>query len=111
MDSDTQGIAGHPPIVDTIFKKINGARVFVADMTLVATRPDGGASPNPNVLIEYRWALKSLTHQQIVCVMNTADGEPSGEALPFDLRHMRWPLCYELAETATSEARAEQKRS
>jgi len=39
VDSDTQGVAGHPPIIDTIFKKIDGARVFVADMTLVAKRP------------------------------------------------------------------------
>jgi hypothetical protein len=110
VDSDTQGVAGHPPIVETIFKKIDGARVFVADMTLVAKRPDGGASPNPNVLIEYGWALKSLTHQQIICVMNAAYGEPSSEALPFDLRHMRWPFRYELAETVTTEVRAEQRK-
>jgi hypothetical protein len=109
VDSNTQGVAGHPPFVETIFKKIDGARVFVADMTLVAKRPDGGASPNPNVLIEYGWALKSLTHQQIICVMNAAYGEPSSEALPFDLRHMRWPFRYELAETATAEVRAEER--
>jgi hypothetical protein len=33
VDSDTQGVAGHPPIVETIFNKIDGARMFVADMT------------------------------------------------------------------------------
>jgi hypothetical protein len=42
--------------------------------------------------------------------MNTAYGEPSSEALPFDLRHMRWPFCYALAETATAEVRAEQRK-
>jgi hypothetical protein len=110
VDSDTQGVAGHPPILDTIFKKIDAARVFVADMTLVARRPDGGASPNPNVLIECGWALKSLSHQQVVCVMNTAYGKPTGEALPFDMRHARWPLCYELAGTATLEVRSEQRK-
>jgi hypothetical protein len=110
VDSDTQGVAGHPPIVETIFNKIDAAQVFVADMTLVATRPDGGASPNPNVLIEYGWALKSLTYKQIICVMNTAYGEPTPETLPFDLRHMRWPFRYELAETATAEVRAEQRK-
>jgi hypothetical protein len=110
VDSDTQGVAGHPRIVDTIFKKIDAARVFVADLTLVAKREDGGASPNPNVLIEYGWALKSLTHQKIICVMNTAHGDPSGDALPFDLRHLRWPLCYELAGDDTAEVRAEQRK-
>jgi hypothetical protein len=33
VDSDTQGVAGHPPIVETIFNKIDGACMFVADMT------------------------------------------------------------------------------
>lgn len=74
VDSDTQGVAGQPPIVETILKKIDAAKVFVADMTFVAKRLDGGASPNPNVLIEYGWALKSLTHQRIICVMNTSFG-------------------------------------
>ena len=111
VDSDTQGVAGQPPIVETILKKIDAAKVFVADMTFVAKRPDGGASPNPNVLIEYGWALKSLTHQRIICVMNTSFGRPSAEALPFDLRHVRWPFCYELDENATPENRAEQSKA
>lgn len=51
VDSDTQGVARQPPIVETILKKIDAAKVFVADMTFVAKRADGGASPNPNVLI------------------------------------------------------------
>lgn len=111
VDSDTQGIAGQPPIVETILKKIEASRVFVADMTFVARRPDGGSSPNPNVLIEYGYALRSLTHERIICVMNTAYGKPSAEALPFDLRHLRWPRCYELDETATPEVRAEQRKA
>ncbi len=111
VDSDTQGIAGQPPIVETILKKIEASRVFVADMTFVARRPDGGSSPNPNVLIEYGYALRSLTHERIICVMNTAYGKPSAEALPFDLRHLRWPRCYELDETATPEVRGAQQQS
>jgi hypothetical protein len=82
----------------------------MADMTFVARRPDGGNSPNPKVLIEYDYALRSLTHERIICVMNTAYGKPSAEALPFDLRHVRWPRCYELDEAATPEARAEQRK-
>jgi hypothetical protein len=110
VDSDTQGVPGHPPIVETIFNKIDSASVFVADMTFVAKRPNGDALPNPNVLIEYGWALKSLMHKRIICVMNTAYGEPSIDALPFDLRHLRWPFRYELLETASDEVRAEQRR-
>ena len=111
VDSDTQGVAGQPPIVETILRKIEASRVFVADMTFVAKRPDGGDSPNPNVLIEYGYALRAVTHQRIICVMNTAYGKPSAEALPFDLRHVRWPRCYELDGTATPEVRAEQRKA
>ena len=61
VDCDTKGVPGSPPIVDTIFRKIDAATVFVPDLTFVGTRPDGRPSPpNPNVLIEYGWALKSL---------------------------------------------------
>jgi hypothetical protein len=110
VDSDTQGVAGQPPIVETILKKIDAARVFVADMTFVAHRPDGRPSPNPNVLIEYGWAMKGLTYQRIICVMNTTYGKPSHETLPFDLQHVRWPLTYELHEDAAQEVRAEQRK-
>jgi hypothetical protein len=34
----------------------------VADLTPVATRLDGRPSPNPNVMIEYGWALKHLEY-------------------------------------------------
>src|ERR1700730_5862250 len=82
IDRDTRGVSGTPPIVDTIFKKIDRAAGFLADMTFVATRLDGkGKSPNPNVLVEYGWALRSLSHGRILVVMNTAYGEPSDESL------------------------------
>jgi hypothetical protein len=110
VDSHTQGAPGHPPIVETILRKIDAARVFVADMTFVAARPAGGRSPNPNVLIEYGWALKTHTHERIILVMNTAYGEASGEALPFDLRASRWPMQYHLPEDATPETKVEVKR-
>jgi hypothetical protein len=63
------------------------------------------------VLIEYGWALKSLTHERVLSVMNTAYGAPSGEALPFDLRHARWPMCYHLPDDAPPDVKAaEEKR-
>lgn len=111
VDSDTKGAAGSPPIVETILRKIDTASVFVADMTFVAVRLDGGRSPNPNVLIEYGWARKSLGLERVVCLMNTAYGDPSGEALPFDLRHTLWPLRYHLPEDASAEQKAEVRKA
>jgi hypothetical protein len=107
VDRDTKGVAGTPPIVDTIFGKINRAGIFVPDLTFVGARADGRPSPNPNVLIEYGWALKSLTHARMMPVMNTHYGEPTAESMPFDMRHLRHPIRFNLPPGAD----ATQKRA
>jgi hypothetical protein len=105
LDKDTLDVPGSPPIFDTIRQKIDRAAVFVADLTFVSTRPNGDPSPNPNVLIEYGYALKSLTFNRMVGVMNTTFGEPSRELLPFDLAYYRFPITYCLEEGASDEER------
>lgn len=110
VDSDTQGEAGQPPIADTIFKKIDAAAVFVADVTFTAKRVDGRPTPHPNVLIEYGWALKSLGHSRVISIMNDAYGEPSTATLPFDLAHVRWPTRFQLQEDASDQERADGRR-
>jgi hypothetical protein len=92
LDSDTQNVPGSPPIVETILNKIDTASIFVADLTFIGTRFDGRPVPNPNVTIEYGYALKALTHARVICIMNTAHGAPTGESLPFDLSHIRHPI-------------------
>src|SRR5690349_11347928 len=62
VDKDTLNVPGSPPIVETILKKIDAAAVFVPDLTFVGTRKNGRPTPNPNVLVEYGYALKSLGH-------------------------------------------------
>lgn len=110
VDSDTKDVAGQPPIAETIFKKIDAAGVFVADMTFVGQRSGGDPTPNPNVLIEYGWALKSLGYKRVICVMNDAYGKPSRATLPFDLAHLRWPMCYSLPEGLDAETRKSVKK-
>jgi hypothetical protein len=105
VDKDTEGVGGSPPIVETIFGKIDQSAVFVADVTFVGTRIDGRPSPNPNVLIEYGWALSALTYNRVIAVMNTAFGEPTSETLPFDMRHLRWPIRYNCPADADPETR------
>jgi hypothetical protein len=100
IDRDTRGVSGSPPIVDEIFKKIDKAAAFVADVTFVGKRLDGRPSPNPNVLLEYGWALKSRGYYTIIPVMNSAYGEPSDQTLPFNMKHLRWPITYFLPEDA-----------
>jgi hypothetical protein len=105
IDRDTRDVPGSPPIMETIFAKIDAADVFLADMTYVATRPKGEKSPNPNVCVEHGYALKALSWRRVVAVMNTALGHPEQHELPFDLRYARWPILFELAEDAGDEAR------
>jgi hypothetical protein len=110
LDKDTLGVPGTPPIVETIFNKIDGCAIFVPDLTFVGKSPDGRMLPNPNVLIEYGWALKSISHSRIIPVMNSAFGEPTETNLPFDMRHLRNPITYRLAADSKEETKADAKK-
>ena len=105
VDQGTQDVPGSPPVIETILGKIDAAAVVVSDLTFTGQRLDGRPTPNPNVLIEYGWALKSLTHSRIISVMNTAYGKPTADTLPFDLGYLRHPIQYNCPEDADDETR------
>jgi hypothetical protein len=86
LDRDTQNVPGAPDIAHTIFQKIERAVAFVADVSIINSGL-GRPTPNPNVLIEVGYALKTLGASRTVLVANTANGPV--EALPFDLRTKR----------------------
>jgi hypothetical protein len=110
LDKDTLGVPGSPAIVDTILGKIDNATVFLPDLTFIGKRPDGRPTPNPNVLIEYGWALKSIGLPRMLPVMNAAFGKPTWESMPFDMAHLRFPIAYTLPEDATDEQREEERK-
>jgi len=109
LDKDTKGIPGIPPIADVIFEKISVATVFVPDLSFVGSTDDGRLLPNPNVLIEYGWALSVLGRSRIVPVVNVAFGAANAETLPFDMRHLRHPISYELEVDTPPEKRKKVK--
>lgn len=111
VDRDTKGAPGSPPIVETIFRKIDKAAIFVPDLTFVANRLDGRPSPNPNVLVEYGWALKSLGHSRILPIMNSAFGKPTAETMPFDMIHLRHPILYDCPVSASEDRRRQERES
>lgn len=86
IDRDTRGVAGAPDIAQAILEKIDRSAVFVADVSIVNSG-SSRSSPNPNVLIELGYALKSIGESRLILIQNTAFGGP--EALPFDLRMKR----------------------
>jgi hypothetical protein len=105
VDRDTIDVPGSPPVFDTILEKIEQAIVFVPDLTFVGTRVGDRPMPNPNVLIEYGYALSQHGHLRIIAVMNCAYGQPTQENMPFNLGHLRFPIRYTLTEDATDEVR------
>ncbi len=86
IDRDTLGVSGSPDISQSIFSKIDEASVFLCDVSII-NDASTKSTPNPNVLIELGYAVKSLGWHRIVMIMNTHFGEP--EKLPFDLRSKR----------------------
>lgn len=106
LDKDTKGAPGQPHIAEVILQKISGCGIFIPDLTFVGKTDDGRLFMNPNVLLEYGWALNKPSRNRIVAVMNAAFGEP-GEDLPFDMRHVRYPITYKLNEKSTPEEKQE----
>jgi hypothetical protein len=104
LDSDTAGVAGTPPVSETILAKIRDCDLFIGDVSFVGATPDGKKLlPNPNVMTEFGYARHALDDQQVILVMNTAFG--SERDLPFDLAHLRHPVSYALEEGASDGQR------
>jgi hypothetical protein len=108
IDHDTKGLTGSPDVASAILEKIAASKVFVGDLTPVGSTPaktgneghlPGRPLMNPNVAIEYGYALKTLSDSGVIGVLNLAFGNPEG--LPFDIIHKRWPIRYRLVEGAT----------
>jgi hypothetical protein len=67
FDRDTQGQSGSPNIAETIFRKIDGATVFVADVSIIGPAGESHRpTPNPNVLVELGYALKTLGGERVI---------------------------------------------
>jgi hypothetical protein len=96
LDHDTKGVTGSPDIASTILAKIEESDIFIGDITFITKSENNKYFPNPNVLIELGYALKSLGDKRVINIMNSAFGKP--ENLPFDLIHKRWPILYCLNE-------------
>ncbi len=105
VDRDSAGVPGSPPLVETIFGKVDRAAAFLSDLTYVAERIDGRRMPNPNVLLEHGWALRSLSWRRVFSVMNVARGHPDDHPLPFDLQHFKRPVFYDCPDDADEDTR------
>ncbi len=105
LDHDRKGVAGSPDLAATIYKKISGSAVFVADVTPVGKSENERPLLNSNVAIELGYALACLGDSKLLMVLNEYFGQR--EDLPFDLRHKAGPITFNLAAGADLRDRKE----
>ena len=89
LDKDTENTAGSQSIIETILKKISLSQIFICDVSLVNNKwyeqiLTKRKMPNPNIMIELGYAIKTLGWGRISCICNTAFGKI--EDIPFDIK-------------------------
>lgn len=90
LDEDTRGVAGMPPIVDEVMKKISQCDIFVCDITPILCYRNSDKKkvmPNSNVMFELGYAYHCLDSSQIIAVVNNVNylwGD-----MPFDIIHLK----------------------
>lgn len=88
IDRATSKRIGTIDIAQTIFNKINIAKLFIADVSIINHRTKKyRKTVNPNVLIELGYAARTIGWENVICIFNTKYGNP--EDLPFDIRSRR----------------------
>jgi hypothetical protein len=115
LEKDTKDIPGMPDIANTILEKIRASSVILADLTFVGREGNQDNCkdkqkllPNPNVLLELGYAISHLGWERVICVMNTHYGNEA--QLPFDLRHRRWPISFQLHPDTDEKTRRKVKQ-
>lgn len=91
VDRDTKDTVGTPDIAGTIFDKIAKADIFVCDISIINGDYEGRKCPNPNVLLELGYAVRTIGWERIICFYNLKYGDIKN--VPFDLSHRRI-FCY-----------------
>lgn len=87
LDKDTSGEPGNPEIINIILNKIDNSRMFICDLSIINSDYHGRKTPNPNVVFELGYAIRSLGWEKIICIVNQEFG--MAEDLPFDIKHRR----------------------
>jgi hypothetical protein len=105
LDQGRQGVSGSPDLARVILEKIEQSSVLVADVTPVGsvTTESVQEQPkkkliNPNVAIELGYALRALSDQALLMVMNEHYG--ARPDLPFDLQAKAGPIMFKLSPDA-----------
>ena len=89
LDEATRNYSGCPDIPSTIFEKIQKCDIFIADLSTISEKnQQGKKTPNPNVLIELGFAIKSIGWERILLMFNKEYGVIPDD-IPFDISKNR----------------------
>jgi hypothetical protein len=115
-----RGEPGSPQVAAKIIdERIPNCDVFIADLSVVNPEPRVSKVvnwfirrkpklfQNNNVIYEHGVATNAIGLERIVGVLNTEYGSPNGnpDNIPFDLRHIRFPIEYRYSERTNQSER------
>ncbi len=118
VQESTNNLGGTPNIPDTIEQRTRDCDIFIGDLSVVNSfsnlekfirkirKKKLQYFINNNVYGEFNRALAELDFQQVISVMNIAYGDPEDDSLliPFDTRHRRNPITYNLKNLKNFES-------
>ncbi|MFV8332006.1 hypothetical protein [Flavobacterium sp. GSP14] len=122
-----EGINGEPGSTQLASKiiddRIPNCDVFIADLSIInyhfpssipveyqeVLKKSIKPTPNPNVLLEYGVAYRSITEERIIGIMNSTLGSmrENSDLLPFDIKHLRYPIEYAYSESLNDKEKAQ----
>jgi len=100
LEQGSRDLPASPDVVESILHKIDNATVFIADVTPIS-KSGGKVIPNPNVMLELGYAIKTLTPARIITIHNDVFGDV--RLLPFDLGPER-QITYSVAPDVEDKA-------
>jgi len=113
----TDGLPGSPQMADKIFQRIKSCDIFVGDLSVANNQSKlqkllstfgivkHKSFQNNNVLFEMGHANGTLGLDRIIGIINSKYGSPHNDPqkLPFDIRHIRFPLEYNYSKLSEKE--------
>jgi hypothetical protein len=109
IDAETENELGHVPVTDTILKKIAACDAFVPDLTFIAVTDAGKLVPNPNVMLEYGYALRARSHSVMIPAMNPPMAQRRNCHSTWGISGIRCNITYRPRPQTPSGARSEKR--
>lgn len=113
----TDGLPGSPQVADKILQRIKESDIFIGDISVANNQSKfrkilsniglvkHKVFQNNNVILEMGHAYGTLGEERLIGVLNSKYGSPHFDAqnLPFDIRHLKFPIEYNFSKIDDEE--------